>query len=249
MGSKNKQSATEHQDSLSMRCGFGWLMFLVEVLLFGALGLCIFWIVYYGGGVAWANDTSKQFNLHYVLMTGGFIFLNGESILVYRKFACCKKIYNKVIHTIFFVLSISAITIGTVSAIQAHNNSQNPRHFYSLHSWIGLATMGLFALQFIVGFTSFLVLLCCDTRTAKFRQQLLPTHVTFGLIIFSMAVAACVTGLTQTGHHRLSDSYKDLPEQAIVINVFGMTIIALGILMPYFIYTIRFKRYTTVLVN
>ncbi|XP_076319765.1 plasma membrane ascorbate-dependent reductase CYBRD1-like isoform X2 [Tachypleus tridentatus] len=250
MGSKNKQnSELENQISLPVRCGFGWLLFVAEVLLFGSLGLSIFWIVHYGGGIAWTNDTSKQFNLHYVLMIGGFIFLNGQSILVFRNFPCCKIIYNKVLHAIFYVLAISAITIGLVSAIQAQNNSPDSKHFYSIHSWIGLGTMGLFALQFIFGFIVFLILLCCDASTTKFRDQLLPTHVTFGLIIFGMAVAACVTGLTQTARYRLSgtdgnENYKDLPEQGIVINVLGMTIIALGILLPYLIRNGSFRRFT-----
>ncbi|EEC12138.1 cytochrome B561, putative [Ixodes scapularis] len=107
-----------------MKALFYLLLLLAEVLLFGTITLTIYWIFNYQGGVAWANDTRKQFNLHYILM-----------------------IYNKVLHTIFFVLSISAITIGIVSAFQAHNNVADPRHFYSLHSWIGLGTMGLFALQ------------------------------------------------------------------------------------------------------
>ncbi|XP_013777779.2 cytochrome b ascorbate-dependent protein 3-like [Limulus polyphemus] len=175
-------------------------------------------------------------------------------MLVYRIFFCCKKIYNKVLHTIVFVLAISAITIGMMSAIQAHNNSPEPKHFYSLHSWIGLATMGLYALQFIVGFVSFLVLLCCDATTTKFRQQLLPTHKTFGVIIFSMAVAACVTGLTQSARYRLSGkdgklNYADLPEQAIVINVLGITMIALGILLTYLTHNIGIKRYATEVIN
>lgn len=121
------------------------------------------------------NNTHGQYNLHYILMVGGFIFLNGQctyfqllfslslifkryvcwfsfgiAMLAYRSFQCCKKIYVKVLHTIFFVLAISAITIGLVAAIQAANNIPNGKHFYTMHSWIGLAAIGLFALQVIV---------------------------------------------------------------------------------------------------
>ncbi|XP_076326679.1 lysosomal membrane ascorbate-dependent ferrireductase CYB561A3-like isoform X1 [Tachypleus tridentatus] len=238
MGPKNTE--VENELSMPLRYGYGLLLFLSQVLLFGCLGLCIFWIIYYGGGVAWVNDTSKQFNLHYVLMIGGFIFMNGQSILVYKNFLCWKKKYNKVIHTIFFALEISAITIGLMSAIRGHNNSSDPKHFYSLHSWIGLGTLGLFSLQFVVGFIVLLTFLACDATTTKFRHQLEPTHRTFGLIIFSMAVATCVAGLIQTARHRLSgkdgkEDYKDLREQGIVINVLGMIIISLGILLPYVI--------------
>lgn len=246
----NKKQTTTHTEvSLGVRCGFGILMLLSEILLFGAIGLCIYWILQYQDGVAWTNNTKKQYNLHYILMTGGFIFLNGQSMLVYRCYPCCKKIYNKVLHTIFFVLSISAITIGLVAAIQAQNSLPDPHHFYSMHSWIGLTAIGIFGLQFVVGFTSFLVLLCCDTATAKFRQRLLPTHVTFGIIIFSLGSAAVLTGLMQTIRHRLSAIYDQLGEQAIIVNAFAMCVVALMILLPFIIFNKSFKRYTTLTIN
>lgn len=61
-----------------MKAIFYLLLFLAEVLLFGTITLLIYWIFNYQGGVAWANDIKKQFNLHYILMVGGFIFLNGH---------------------------------------------------------------------------------------------------------------------------------------------------------------------------
>ncbi len=52
-------------------------------------------------------------------------------------------------------------------------------------------------LQFVIGFFSFLVLLCCEGATAACRASLVPTHATFGLITFVMAAATAVTGLTE----------------------------------------------------
>uniref|UniRef100_A0A1W7R9E8 Putative transmembrane ascorbate ferrireductase 2 n=1 Tax=Hadrurus spadix TaxID=141984 RepID=A0A1W7R9E8_9SCOR len=246
MASK-KHDSTHTEVSWVVRCGFGWLMFIAQILLCGSLGLCIYWVLGYRDGIAWANDKKKQFNLHYVLMIGGTIFLNGQAILVYKLFPCCKKIYGKVVHTIIFVLSISCITIGLVVAIQVRNAKNEESHFYSLHSWIGLVTVGLFALQFVVGFISFLVLLCCENSTAKFRQRLLPTHITFGLIIFSLAVASCVTGLTESAI-KLQD-YKKFGKEGIIINSLGIALIALAIILPYIIQNNSFKRYTTLTIN
>ncbi|XP_076327036.1 uncharacterized protein LOC143233973 isoform X2 [Tachypleus tridentatus] len=247
----NKNSGTKSEVLIMVKCGYGLLITVAQVLLFGVLGLCLFWIIHYGGGVAWTQDVSKQFNLHYVLMIGGFIFFNGQAILAYRCFSCCKKIYTKVVHSSLFILAISSVTVGLVAAIQAKESST---HFYSLHSWIGLATVGMFALQFLVGFVSFLVLLCCDNASAKFRQRLLPTHITFGLIIFGMAIAACLTGLMQTARQRLSgedkkENYKDLSEQALVINVLGVSILLVGILITFLIRNNSFKRYATLTIN
>lgn len=244
----SKKHDTNHMEvSWIVRCGFVWLMFLAQVLLCGVLGLCIYWILGHRDGIAWSNNTHKQYNLHYVLMIGGTIFLNGQAILVYKLFPCCKKIYGKVVHTIIFVLSVSSITIGLVAAIQARNNDPDPKHFYTIHSWIGLITIGLFALQLLFGFVTFLVFLCCETATAKFRQRMLPTHITFGLIVFSLAIASCVTGLTQTSRKILD--YKHFPEEGIIVNTLGVTLIALAIVIPYIVQNNSFKRYTTLTIN
>lgn len=54
------------------------LVFILStVLLVGTLVLTIFWVIYYRGGFAWSEKPSVQFNLHPVLMVGGFITLSG----------------------------------------------------------------------------------------------------------------------------------------------------------------------------
>ena len=55
----------------------------------------------------------------------------------------------------------------------------------------------LFLLQFVVGFFSFLLLLCCESATASFRAALVPIHSTFGITTFVMAVATACSGLTE----------------------------------------------------
>ncbi|CAL1266631.1 unnamed protein product [Larinioides sclopetarius] len=249
-----KHESSGSELSLMARCCFGWLTFLAEVLLAGSLGLILFWVFKYHGGVAFAGDGSKQMNLHYVLMVAGFTFMNGHAMLVYRCFPCCKKIYAKIIHTLLFLVSSGCIAIGLYAAIDAHNEGPNPVHFYSMHSWIGLVACGLFVLQFLFGFFSFLVLLCCENGTAKFRQAMIPTHVTFGLVIFAIAAVATLTGLTQSARYRLSGkdgkpNYKDFPDQGIIVNVLAMCIIASVIVLPYIIRNSNYRRYTTLTIN
>jgi cytochrome b561 len=52
-------------------------------------------------------------------------------------------------------------------------------------------------IQFIVGFFSFLLLLCCEQATASFRANLVPVHATFGVLTLLLAVATACVGLTQ----------------------------------------------------
>lgn len=213
------------------------------MFLFGSVVLLVYFMIQHDEGFAWNFHREKQFNLHAVLMITGFIFMNGQSMLVYKSFRCCKKIYNKILHTILFVCSISAITIGTVAGIQAQHNVPKGaaiKHFYSIHSWIGLTAIGLFCLQFIVGFISFLVLLCCDKATRSYRSRLIPIHTTFGLIIYHMSAAAALTGIIQLARYRLTGkdgkkSYRDWDEPMIIINAVGVCIIGLSILLPYII--------------
>lgn len=185
----------------------GVLFTLAELLFFMTVFLWLYWSYQHDDGLSWQNDRKQQFNTHAALMLFGFIFLNGQAMLIYRSFQCCSKIYTKILHTILFVLATSAISLGLILGYTAQENvglNNKPiMHFYSLHAWCGLTTVGLFVLQFVFGFVSFLILLCCDHATSQFRAALLPIHKTFGLIIFSLAIATCLTGLLQTARSRL----------------------------------------------
>jgi len=237
---KNKMHTHRHyEEENEWGCGswfeYTLVVVLASILLLGSLALTLFWVINYHGGFAWREDVKRQFNLHPVLMVAGFITFSGFSILLYRICRCCRRIYVKLLHMVFHALAIPCVAIGFLAVLDSHN--LNPQgaipNFYSLHSWIGLVTMGLFAIQFVVGFFSFLVLLCCEGATAAFRAALVPIHASFGLTTFFLAIAACVTGLTEKALWTLSETYSNLPEEALVINVLAMSFIALGILISY----------------
>jgi len=149
---------------------------------------------------------------------------------------CCRKIYVKLLHTVFHALSIACIAIGFLTVWDFHEfGSPKIPHFYSLHSWLGLTTMGLFAIQFVIGFFSFLILLCCEGATAACRASLVPTHATFGIITFVMACATAVAGLTEKAIFALGQSnYAHWGvTEAIIINVLGIVIAASGISLVF----------------
>ena len=90
------------------------------------------------------------------------------AMLMYRSCRCCRRIWNKLLHTTFHLLAIPCIAMAFIAVYDSHvlNTVPDPQDpekrlpkpipdFYSLHSWMGFATMGLFALQ--VHFPSFLV--------------------------------------------------------------------------------------------
>jgi hypothetical protein len=202
------------------RCCFGFLILLAQILLNGVMALVLYWAVTYhsskeGAAFAWRSDPKLEFNLHPVLMVGGFIYCMGQSMLVYRTCRCCRRIWNKLLHTVFHILAVPCIAIAFIAVLDSHNlrtdKDGNPApipNFYSLHSWMGLATMGLFALQFVVGFFSFLLLLCCESATASFRANLVPIHSTFGVSTFVLAVATACAGFTEKAFFTLSIAYS-----------------------------------------
>jgi len=203
------------------KCCFGFLVFIAQFLLHGVLGLTFFWIVQYHSKpeapwpFSWKRDPDLEWNLHPVLMVTGFIYFMGQAMLMYRTCRCCRRIWSKLLHTMFHLLAAPCIAIGFVAVWDYHNDRRdsqgNPApvpHFYSLHSWMGLTTMGLFALQFVVGFFSFLLLLCCESATASFRAALVPIHSTFGITTFVMAVATACSGLTEKAFFTLSLDYS-----------------------------------------
>ncbi|XP_037040464.1 cytochrome b reductase 1 isoform X1 [Bradysia coprophila] len=219
-----------------------WFEYLVVVilstiLLIGALVLTLFWVIYYRGGFAWSEKPEIQFNLHPVLMVGGFITLSGFSILFYRLCRCLKHIYVKLAHTFFHACTIPCVVIGFLAVFDSHNLANPPiPNFYTLHSWIGLVTMGLFVLQFVFGFFTFLVCLCCENGTYSCRAAMVPIHASFGLVTFMLACAACLTGLTQKAIWKLGyeyTAYAEWTEEGIVINALGATIVALGIIISF----------------
>ncbi|KAK9501738.1 hypothetical protein O3M35_012411 [Rhynocoris fuscipes] len=172
-------------------------------------------------------------------------------MLLYRISRCCRRIYVKLLHTVFHALAIPCIVLGFMAVLDYHNLSDPPiPNFYSIHSWMGFVTMGLFALQFVVGFFSFLLLLCCESSTAGFRASLVPIHATFGLTTFMMAIATCLTGLTQKAFFTFgNDYYHSMTNESIVMNTLAMVLIAAGILVPYVLHSpIDFRYYGRTLV-
>ncbi|KAG0724511.1 Cytochrome b reductase 1 [Chionoecetes opilio] len=180
-------------------------------------------------------------------MVAGFIFFMGHAMLVYRLYRCCNKLTAKILHTFLYLMAVPCIVVGTITVFDSHNLRVPPiPNLYSLHSWLGLITVGLFALQLVVGFFSFWILLCCEEGTAKFRAGLVPVHATFGIITFMLAIATAVTGYTEKAFFSLSDKaevkYSEMPDEAWLINAQATCLAGLAILMGFLLYSSRYAR-------
>jgi len=231
----------------SSRCCFSLLTLAAEVLLFGSVALVVAWCLKYRGGFAWGEseqENAKKFNLHPVLMVTGLVFFAGHAMLAYRQWRCCNHSTIKLVHTLYHIMAVPCIAVGLIAVFDFHNyNKPTPiPNLYSLHSWMGLVTVGLYGLQFVVGFFSFLILLCCDTGTARFRASLVPVHSSFGIITFFLSIATCLTGLTEKVLFTIKETYSSLGEEPIVVNVFAMCLVATAIVVGALLLLDRFRQ-------
>lgn len=233
----------DHERGACEWCEYALVITLATILLIGVSALTIFWVIYYRDGYSWADDMpDKQFNLHPTLMVAGFVTFSGFSVLLYRICRCFRRIYVKLLHAIFHALAFPCIVIGFLAVLDYHNK-KGINNFYSLHSWIGFVAMGLFGLQYAVGFFSFLLLLICNKGTAGFRASLVPVHAAFGILTFVLGVAACLTGLTEKAIFTLGgERYSGMVDEGIIINTIGVAMIAILAVVMYILSRDKFRR-------
>ncbi|KFQ46724.1 Cytochrome b ascorbate-dependent protein 3, partial [Nestor notabilis] len=135
------------------------LPFLPFCLLLGVLGfVCVAFVsAWWRGGFAWDGST-QMFNWHPVLMVTGMVVLYGAASLVYRLPSSWSgpKLPWKVLHSSLALAAFILAVLGLVAVFRFHNDHGTP-NMYSLHSWLGLATILLFSCQWLTGFSTFLL--------------------------------------------------------------------------------------------
>nr|XP_009667554.1 PREDICTED: cytochrome b ascorbate-dependent protein 3 isoform X2 [Struthio camelus australis] len=174
------------------------LPFLPFCALLGALGVvCVAfvsaWCQQWRGGFAW-DGSAQMFNWHPVLMVTGMVVLYGAVALVYRLPLSWSgpKLPWKVLHSALALVAFGLTVLGLVAVFNFHNARGTP-NMYSLHSWLGLATVLLFSCQWLAVFPSFLL----PWPPAWLRALYKPVHVFFGSTILMLAMASCVSGINE----------------------------------------------------
>lgn len=81
-----------------------------------------------------------------------------------------------------------------MAAFDSHNLAKVPiPNMYTLHSWVGMAAVVLFGLQYLFGFVSYLF----PGVRESLRATYMPVHVFFGVLGFVLAIAASLLGLLE----------------------------------------------------
>ncbi|KAG9450075.1 hypothetical protein H6P81_010040 [Aristolochia fimbriata] len=160
--------------------------------------------------------------LHPLLMVIGLIIVSGEAILVYKWLPGSRN-FKKSVHLGLQGVALASGIFGIWTKFQG--NRGVVANFYSLHSWMGLICVFLFAAQWVVGFVSFWHR--GEVRSARFA--VLPWHVFLGLYTYGLAVATAETGLLEklTFLQTRGRVGRHSPE-SVVVNCLGLGLALLG---------------------
>ncbi|RWR81992.1 putative transmembrane ascorbate ferrireductase 2 [Cinnamomum micranthum f. kanehirae] len=186
--------------------------------------LVLAWALHFRGGMSLISDNKDLiFNVHPVLMVIGLILLNGEAMLAYKTVSGTKN-YKKAMHLLIQLLAFCLSIIGFWAALKFHND-KGIDNFYSLHSWLGLACLVLFGIQWGLGFTTFWY----PGGSRNGRAALLPWHVFFGVYIYALAVATATTGILEKATFlQTNNVISRYSTEALLVNSLGVSIVVLG---------------------
>ncbi|XP_029121560.1 transmembrane ascorbate ferrireductase 2 [Elaeis guineensis] len=200
------------------------IVLVIRLMGVTAAALVITWAMHFRGGMALISDNKDLiFNVHPVLMVIGLILLNGEALLAYKTITGTKN-FKKMVHLTIQFLALCLALIGVWAALKFHND-KGIDNFYSLHSWLGLACLLLFGIQWGSGFVTFWY----PGGSRHGRAFLLPWHVFFGAYIYALALASAATGLLEKATFLQSSSViSRYSNEAFLINSLGILLVLLG---------------------
>ncbi|XP_030081839.1 cytochrome b reductase 1 isoform X2 [Drosophila hydei] len=196
------------------------------------------WIGQHFGGLGGTDNPKQEFNWHPLFMTIGFIYLYGNSILIYRGFRTTRKKTLKLTHAGIHMAAFVLTVIALKTVFDSHNLVDPPiPNMYSLHSWLGLSAVIIFCLQYVAGFMAFLV----PGMRENYKIALMPLHIYFGLFGFVLAIASAVMGLTEKAIFAIPN-YSTLPAAGVLANIIGVLYVVFGALVVYLATEPSYKR-------
>ncbi|KAK1930261.1 Cytochrome b ascorbate-dependent protein 3 [Phytophthora citrophthora] len=149
-------------------------------------------------GFSWSQGDAKVFNWHPLLMSFGFVFCSFQAALAYISLPFSHAV-NKVIlgvlqriHLSLHAFGFLSAVVGAVAVFRFHNE-HGITNLYSLHSWLGLGVLILFAAHWLGSFAVFFY----PGAEKNVRASIAPYHIGFGLAIVGLIVATVETGILE----------------------------------------------------
>ncbi|CAN6873068.1 unnamed protein product [Brassica oleracea] len=203
-----------------MRMGSDSLVVFARLLGLAIAVVVVYWFLLFKSSFAPRKGLTKT-TIHALLMVIGFILVSGEAILIHRWLPGSKKT-KKAVHLLLQGVALVSAVFGMWTKF--HYESGIFSNFYSLHSWMGLLSVSLFAIQWVTGFLSF----WHRGEVRETRSTFLPWHVFLGLYIYGLAIATAETGLLVKLTHL--QTKRNLPRhcaESVVLNGVGLGLVLL----------------------
>ncbi|KAG6611654.1 Cytochrome b ascorbate-dependent protein [Phytophthora cinnamomi] len=142
-------------------------------------------------GFSWAHGDPRVFNWHPLLMSFGFVFCSVQAALAYVSLPFSHAV-NKRIHLSLHALGFLSAVLGAVAVFRFHNE-HSITNLYSLHSWLGLGVLILFAAHWLGSFVVFFY----PGAASSVRADIAPYHIAIGLSIVGLVVATVEAGILE----------------------------------------------------
>ncbi|OAY48287.1 hypothetical protein MANES_06G146900v8 [Manihot esculenta] len=142
----------------------------------------------------------------------GLIIIGGEAIISYKSLPL-KKQEKKLIHLVLHAVALILGIIGIYTAFKYHNES-GIANLYSLHSWLGIAIIVLYGLQWIYGFLVFFF----PGGSTTIRSESLPWHVIVGVFAYILAVANAAIGFLEKLTFLENSGLAKYGSEALLVN-------------------------------
>lgn len=164
------------------------------------------------GEIDWnkSSDVWRAFNWHPILM---ILFMGFGALAIF----CFKMLpgghfFKKLMHGLFHLFAVASSVAGFAYLVYWKHKSGNEQ-FWSMHSWLGIALLGLYWLQFVLGFIAFL--LPGPLLIAKnIRAWFVIVHRHAGLKIWIGLLIVVLTGFVQRQWFMLMGQGAAAPEFA-----------------------------------
>jgi cytochrome b-561 len=211
--------APKSRSSSETRAVFPITMF-AHLLFVAVLTLVLVWLLHFREGLSFTSDNKqKLFNLHPFFMVIGFLLIVGQGIMVYNTIPADRQ-RQKATHMTLNLTALLAGIVGLYAVFKFHHDLGIP-NMYSLHSWLGMSTICLSILQFLFGFSAFML----PRGDKSNRGRYAPWHILFGLVIFFLAIITAMAGLTE----RFFFLNLRRSQEALVVNFTGLLIFLYGV--------------------
>eukprot|EP00064_Thunnus_orientalis_P020319 superscaffoldBa00005524_g20454 len=161
-----------------------------------------------------------------------FLSVFVEAVVVYRvPFTWKQRKHTwKLVHAGLMLLSLLLSVLGLCAVFDFHRSFHIP-NLYSLHSWVGICTVVMFAFQWVLGLAGFLF----PYPPLWIRSALKPVHIWIGKAVLILSLTSCISGINEklflTLNGITGEPYNSLPVEAKLANSLGILIVAFGLMV------------------